>query len=138
MAAVWVVTGALAAMLLAVLLGRAGPVRELRGWSLALLVAALIYVGFAAAAWLPDWLHVELAGLLLFAALALLGARRPWLLAVGWLLHVLWDMPVHDSLTATHVPDFYRWLCLGFDVVAAGVVAARFTLRRPRAPRGNG
>ncbi len=61
------------------------------------------------------WLAVELAGLALFGALALLAVRRsPWFLAAGILGHALWDA-AHYGRTA-FVPDWYALGCFLIDV----------------------
>ncbi len=92
----------------------------------ALVVAAAIYLGFALARGAEWGARVdETIGLLLFGALAAAGvARYPWLLAGGWLLHVLWDIVVHPLGTPTYAPEWYRWACLGFDLLVAGRIAA--------------
>mmetsp|Transcript_6066 Transcript_6066/g.18286 ORF Transcript_6066/g.18286 Transcript_6066/m.18286 type:complete len:139 (-) Transcript_6066:121-537(-) len=86
-------------------------------WAVYLVVAALVYVGFAAlreASWLP----VEVGGVAAYGLAALLGARRqPRLLVLGWSLHPVWDIVIHAN--APFVPDWYRWACLSFDLVAA-------------------
>lgn len=90
---------------------------ELVSWAIFLVLAAAVYVAFALRE--HGWMRLELAGLVGYAALAWCGARRPRLLALGWLLHAGWDAVVHAGAPETLVPGWYRWACLGFDVVAA-------------------
>jgi hypothetical protein len=102
-----------------------------RALAVGLAVAAAVYVGFAVAGGAPArWLLLEVGGLAIFGALALVGYRRaPPLVAAGWLLHVLWDAPLHvTGGAATYTPQWYPALCLGFDPVAAigaAMLAAR-------------
>ncbi len=97
---------------------------ERASWALYLLLAALIYVGFAWSA--PRaWMHIELGGVVAYGSLAWLGYRYDRrLLALGWLLHAAWDAVVHSSGTP-FVPEWYRWACLSFDLIAALWIARR-------------
>ncbi len=90
---------------------------ELVSWAICLFLAAAIYVAFALRE--AGWMRLELAGLVGYTALAWYGVRRPRLLALGWLLHAGWDAILHAGAPETLVPGWYRWACLGFDVVAA-------------------
>lgn len=90
---------------------------ELVAWAIYLFLAAAIYVAFALRE--AGWMRLELAGLVGYTALAWCGVRRPRLLALGWLLHAGWDAVVHADAPGTLVPDWYRWACLGYDLVAA-------------------
>ena len=90
---------------------------EIVSWAIYLFLAAAIYVAFALRE--AGWMRLELAGLVGYTALAWFGVRRPRLLALGWLLHAGWDAILHADAPETLVPGWYRWTCLGFDVVAA-------------------
>lgn len=96
---------------------------EVAAWAIYLVVAALIYVGFALRDAGDGWMSVEVLGVLGYAALAWLGLRRPRVLALGWLLHAGWDMVVHAGVAHDFVPLWYRWACLAFDVAAAAYIA---------------
>jgi len=94
-----------------------------------LVVAALVYVVFA---WVGQvearWHLTEAVGLLVFGVLAWWGLRRePIWLAVGWALHVGWDLGLHGGLGAAQpfVPASYPALCVGFDIFVAGYVLGR-------------
>jgi hypothetical protein len=54
----------------------------------ALVIAAVIYVGFAALGGLPVWVLFESLGVVIFAFIAWLGLHRSttWL-AIGWAVH---------------------------------------------------
>jgi hypothetical protein len=104
-----------------------------------LFVAAGAYFGFATlgrdvVATQPIWMLVELAQVIVFGTLALLGLRgSPYWLAAGWALHPFWDVVLHyigpgDSFT----PWTYAIACISFDwvvaiyiVIAYGVVGSR-------------
>jgi hypothetical protein len=91
------------------------------GW--ALVVAALVYVGFALAAGTNDWWATEVGGVLVFGALVVAGIRRyPYMLALGWALHVGWDTLLHTGLGTDFVPEWYVPLCVGFDLIVAGAI----------------
>jgi hypothetical protein len=103
-----------------------GPRRERRVLGAGLVIAALIYVGFALRGGAPGrWLALELAGAAVFGAAAGAGVRfSTWLLALGWGAHVLWDVLLHRSGGgSTYTPAAYPWLCVGFDLLVAGYVA---------------
>jgi len=86
-------------------------------------------VGGIAAA--DEWIGTELGGALVFAALAVGGARRyPLLTALGWGLHVGWDILLHSGPGTGFVPGWYVPACVGFDLVVAGVILARAVSER--------
>lgn len=100
--------------------------------SLMLAVAAVIYVYFAHRSGAgAAWIAIELTGLGIYGAFAWLGLRRsPWWLAVGWLLHPVWDVALHYLGPGRSVaPDSYTVPCLSFDFVVAAVVAFTILLR---------
>jgi hypothetical protein len=100
---------------------------ERRIFALALLAAALIYVGFALAAGAgAGALAMELVGVALFGAVAWLGVRRAALwLAAGWAAHVGWDLLLHPLAAAGYAPAWYVRACIGFDLVVAAWIALR-------------
>ena len=102
--------------------------------ALGLFIAALIYVVFAAADWRPLWFLVEVAGLAIFGAFAVLARRNSSLwLTLGWGLHTLWDILLHGLVEGTEfVPRWYVWFCVGFDLVVALYVAFLWYSARPR------
>ena len=93
---------------------------------ISLVVAALIYVAFAVVGLGlstsdTSWVMVELGGVVLYSAFAYLGVRSsPVYLAIGWLLHIVWDTVVHSG--EAFVPAFYPAVCIGFDVAVAAYV----------------
>ncbi len=105
-----------------------------KAFAIGLVVAACIYVAFAltngASA---GWIALELAGVILYGSIALLGMRhnRVWL-AIGWGTHLLWDIGLH-LLGQGHsfAPRGYAITCISFDAVLALYIAYRCT--RPAA-----
>ena len=102
---------------------------ERRILAVGLIVAAVIYVGFAAAAGAPwRWLGVEAMGVVLYGALALLGLRhsRGWLV-LGWGFHPVWDVALHiTGAGQAFAPAWYAILCISFDVVVALYIASQW------------
>ncbi len=95
---------------------------EIRVLASGLLVAALIYIGFAAVGGAGlAWLLIEVAGAVVYGALAWLGTRRSHLwLAVGWGLHPAWDAGLHLlGAGAPFTPTWYAVACISFDVAVA-------------------
>ncbi len=73
----------------------------------------------------PSWLWIELAGQVIFGALAIAGMWRwPWLIAAGIAAHGLaWDAWHYHSGSAT--PDWYAIGCAIVDVGLAAYYAIR-------------
>jgi len=100
--------------------------RENDGYAIGLVVAALIYVGFAGVWGTRGDLLAELPGVLIFGIVAALGRwHSPWWLAVGWAAHVGWDVVLHPLDTAGHAPAWYPPVCIGFDLLVAAYLASR-------------
>jgi hypothetical protein len=104
-----------------------------------LFVAAGAYFGFATLGrdvvdTQPIWKLVELAPVIVFGALGLLGLRgSPYWIAAGWALHLFWDFVLHFARWGHSItPWTYAIACISFDwlvaiyiVVAYGVVGSR-------------
>src|SRR5919199_1585934 len=97
-----------------------------------LFIAAGAYFGFATVGrgvvdTQPIWILVELAQVIVFGTLALLGLRgSPYWVAAGWALHPFWDVVVH-YIGPGHpfTPWTYAIACISFDwVVALYIVVA--------------
>ena len=119
--------GALSCLAFVLVARRAGRKRELILYAFALVVAALMYVGFAVIGAAPgSWLVLESGGLALFSLVALLGLRiSAWALVLGWAAHGVWDLLLHGVLEVGFVPEWYPIVCLGFDLFLAGYIALR-------------
>jgi hypothetical protein len=134
--AVGVIAGGLAVRLNAKQAARSRPrypSYEVLSWAIFLVVAALIYVGFAlfngASA---KWTAAELAGVAGYGTIAWVGASRwPPLVGVGWLVHVLWDQVLHPGGSPGYVPSWYPSLCIGFDVYVGLALISPFRTQSP-------
>jgi len=109
------------------------PNYEVWSWAVFLLLAALIYVGFAIFGEASRyWLWVELAGVGVFGMVAFFGAARmPVFIGIGWLAHTLWDQALHPAGAPGYVPSWYPPVCLGFDVYVGVALILRFRTRTP-------
>jgi hypothetical protein len=125
--AIAVTVGILGAATLVLLARGAGPGRERLLLAVGLGVTGIAYLLFGLARGAPgDHLAHELLGAVLFCGAAVLGARgRPWLLALGWTAHVLWDLFFHYTHGPAFAPDWYAMFCVGFDLPVGGYVAGR-------------
>lgn len=104
---------------------RPGHVR-VRVLAIGLVVVAWIYVLFSMTDFYPYWFAIEIAGVLIFSAFAVLSFKYSvWFLAAGWLIHVAWDVVLHGSGATPFVPGWYPGLCLGFDVVVGGDICVK-------------
>ena len=107
---------------------RGGPARESLVFAVGLVVAAVIYIGFALANGAPARaLLLESFGVLPFGLLAWLGLRRSQLwLALGWAAHVAWDLGLNAGVRApAFVPSWYPVVCVSFDLLVAGYIVAQ-------------
>jgi hypothetical protein len=121
----------LAGLILSLLLARVASRKDARAeravYAIGLLVAALLYLGFALGGGASGkWVTAEAVGVALYGIAALVGfARWPAVLAAGWAAHVGWDVLLHlDGAGAAYTPAWYPWLCVSFDLVIAGAVLA--------------
>ncbi len=116
-----ILAGALAALVLAALARLGGRRLESWIWPAGLVAAALVYVVAAARLGVGRTLLVEAAGLAAFGAVALVGLLfAPLVVALGWGLHVGWDLVIHSAPGGPGiVPAWYPALCVGFDLAIA-------------------
>ena len=99
--------------------------REKRIYATALVVVALIYVGFGLFSDSAGWKIIELLGVPAYSVFAWLGLKKSgWFLAIGWALHVFWDAGLH-GVTTPFVPHWYIAGCIGFDLLVAAYIAVR-------------
>lgn len=96
------------------------PKKDHAFWRSGLVIAALIYVIFALVGDGLDYLPLEIGGLLLYGSFAYLSKKYAlYWLAIGWALHVAWDVFLHSGAETAFVPSWYPGICLGFDIVLA-------------------
>lgn len=136
-------------MLIAILVGillafafllwtRAQPDAGRRFYAIGLAVTALIYFVFALLGRADARsLGLEALGVLLYGAAAWVGFRSSAaLLALGWALHVVWDLSLHlQGAGAGYTPDWYPWGCVSFDLMVAGAVLVAGTRAERRIAR---
>ncbi len=119
-------------------IGRFNRARQLSLFSAALVIAAAIYGAFSAVGVFAgsaslNWLATELVGIPAFAIFAYFGRMdRPWLVALGWLLHMGWDFFLHGGPGSGFVPAHYPGACAGFDLVFAAYIAYYFYFQKNR------
>ena len=98
-----------------------------------LILAAGAYVSFALRRGAGGgWLTLELLGVAIYGALAVLGVRGSrWWLVVGWMLHPLWDIALHFVGPGhAFAPEAYTVSCLSWDLTVAAVLALALLARR--------
>ena len=121
----WLTVGAILGALFIRFARSRSPDGQLRVFAVGLVVAAVIYVGFALADGV-EWMALEAAGVGLFVLLAYAGLRRsPLLLALGWTVHVGWDVGLHLARQQVVVPAWYPSVCISFDLHVARVLQPR-------------
>lgn len=118
-----VILGFVAAVVSIFVVSRIYPNKDHAFWRTGLVVAAIIYVVFSLFGGSLPWILTELGGVALYMGFAILSKRYNLLfLALGWGLHVLWDVLLHAGGTPAFVPAWYPGVCLGFDIAIAGYV----------------
>jgi len=133
--ALWLALGLVAAAGFIGVAFRCGPEFERRVYAAGLLVAALIYVGFALVWGDARWLAIEIAGVGACFMLVMIARRAGFLLvALGWLLHPAWDLGLHlFGPGAPVVPAWYALACLAFDLLVAGAIFYRMSAWKSQA-----
>ena len=108
--------------LIAFLLTRfGGDARGRTALAIGLFAAAGAYFGFAIVGPAARvWVLIELLQVVAFCLLGLYGLRGSanWL-ALGWVLHPVWDVGVHYFGPGRFAPVGYVFACLSFDLVVA-------------------
>lgn len=93
--------------------------------AIGLFAAAGAYFGFAIVGPVPRiWVLIELLQVVVLSAMGLAGWKgsAKWL-ALGWLLHPLWDFGVHHlGPGRSFAPVTYVFACITFDWVVAAYI----------------
>jgi hypothetical protein len=88
-----------------------------------LLIIAGVYIGFAVNDGRAAVIGIEVAHLVVFVALTLLGLWvSPWFIVVGYFTHGAWDMLHRPSLIQTELARWYPPLCLVYDWIFGAVM----------------
>lgn len=101
-----------------------GPLQERLLLAAGLVTAAVIYIGFGLVWGDVYWVGIEAAGVVFYTLFVIFAYQfRFWWLAVGWFLHVAWDVSLHLLGPGAHIaPAWYAIVCIGFDVLMAGYI----------------
>jgi hypothetical protein len=117
---------------------RSQPDGGRRLYTIGLVVTALLYLSFAVFGRADARsLGLEVAGVVVYCVAAWAGYRGSVvLLALGWAMHVVWDVGLHlQGAGAAYTPDWYPWGCASFDLIVAGAVLASGRTVERRAAR---
>lgn len=118
-----IIIGILGAFALIYLNRTASKKKQITLCEYALILAALIYVGFALVAENWAWLPYEIAGVAIYGFAVVLSRKfSPIWLGIGWVCHVFWDLLLHPNGHPGYVPEWYPGACLGFDLMIGGFV----------------
>ncbi|WP_070971149.1 DUF6010 family protein [Vibrio sonorensis] len=118
---VWLVVGVIGSAVLLQYVHRKSPKTRLNILGCALIIAALIYVAFAAYAINLKWVGIELVGVFIYGCFFAVAKQKGLIyLAIGWILHPVWDFVLH-LYGAGHefAPQWYAIMCISFDVTVA-------------------
>ncbi len=100
---------------------------EIRILSISLVVAAIVYIVFALVWGNSNWFFIELIGLMTYGLFVWLSLHHStYWLAIGWLLHPLWDVCLHLLGPGNAIaPESYAIACISFDILIAAYVFYR-------------
>lgn len=99
------------------------PNKDHAFWRIGLVIAAVIYPIFVLIRGQMEMMPMEIGGVFLYGFLAWLSKKYSLIwLAVGWLLHMCWDVFLHSAESTPYVPAGYAMACLGFDIAIAGYI----------------
>ena len=100
------------------------PGKDHTVWRFGLVIAAIIYVIFVLFGEQSEYLVMELGGVMVFSVFAWLSYKyNLYWLSLGWAMHTVWDILLHNAATMTYVPQYYPITCLGFDLAVAAYIA---------------
>lgn len=101
------------------------PQVESKILAVGLVIAALVYVGFAIVGNASmTWVIIEAAGVGIYSTIAILGLRYSnWWHMLGWLVHPIWDVWIHFfARGADFTPAWYALGCVSFDLLVAAYI----------------
>lgn len=118
-----IIIGIVIAIICVFLVHKIFPNKDHAFWRVGLVIAALIYVVFALIGQNTNYLPIEVGGVLLYGLFAFLSKKHSlYWLAVGWFLHIGWDVFLHIGSSTSFVPLGYAESCLGFDIIIAAYI----------------
>jgi hypothetical protein len=126
----WLVIGVVLSGGLLLFLHPNPPSSRFNSLGYCLIIAALIYPGFALLATSPTWIVVESLGVVIYGLFFWLFKRRGIVfLACGWLLHPVWDSALHLFGGGGEIaPQWYALLCISFDITVGTYVFYQYWL----------
>lgn len=96
---------------------------SLQLYALLLAYTASLYVGAALSSGRPGWLSLEVGVSALVLSCAALGLWQTSLwLAVGYVVHGLWDLCHHPKRIRTRVVHWFPPICATFDFAVAVII----------------
>lgn len=129
----WLILGLILGAVLLVYARSYGARAEKKILAQALIVAAIIYVLFAIVWGNTTWLLIEISGVAVYGVFAWASIRHStYWLAIGWLLHPIWDVVLH-LLGSGHMvaPEWYVVACITFDILVSGYIFTRAPFWQP-------
>lgn len=123
----WLVVGVISSAVLLKFVHHKSPESRLNILGYALIIAALIYVLFAFIGSNLTWIGIESLGVLVYGVFFVLSKNRGlYLLALGWLLHPVWDVGLHlFGSGVSFAPEWYVIMCISFDITVACYLLAQ-------------
>ncbi|SDK51968.1 DUF6010 family protein [Microbulbifer yueqingensis] len=123
----WLVAGVIGSAVLVKFAHNKSPESRLNILGCALIIASFVYLGFSVLASNLIWVGIESAGVLIYGAFFVLSKSRGVnLLALGWLLHPIWDVALHlFGVGSSFAPDWYAIMCISFDITVACYIVIR-------------
>ena len=126
-----IIIGIVSAIASVFIVAKIYPNKDHAFWRMGLLIAAIIYVIFALIGGAFNYLPMEIMGVLFYGLFVWFSKKYAlWWLAVGWAIHIAWDVFLHSSGDTPFVPSWYPGLCLGFDIVIAAYIVKVFLSRK--------
>lgn len=128
----WLIAGFLASLVLIFLVKDSSQEIQHRIFGYSLIIAALIYVCFAALDANVSWLIIESAGVVIYSCFFILSNKRGlYWLAAGWMLHPVWDAALHLlDAGGSFAPNWYAIMCISFDITVAGYLLQQVRVER--------
>ena len=106
-----------------------------------LIIAALFYVIFAFLYSNLTWIGIESLGVLIYSLFFVLSKNRGlYYLAIGWLLHPVWDVGLHlFGPGDDFAPRWYVIMCISFDITVASYLLIQARVgEKPNKPNSMG
>ena len=128
--AIWLLLGLVLGSILLIYARSYSQRGEIQVLTIALVIAAIIYVGFAIIWGNLIWVAIELAGLPIYGLFAWLAIRYAYyyLLGIGWMLHPIWDVVLHLFGPGRWLaPEWYAMGCITFDLLIAVYIFYRMS-----------